>query len=101
MNREALERLSVIRSTANMQGPGRTQWVPAAYAPTRKLPLVAFGDAMFGKKNAVHFSGHRHGLVDVLWRTLKRRERQGQLIAITLDEYLSSQVSTNVCCRHI
>src|ERR1700719_682877 len=39
---ETLERLSVIRSTANMQGPGRTQWVPAAYAPTHKLSTGRF-----------------------------------------------------------
>lgn len=60
MNGETLQRVSVIRSTANMQGPPHTVG-SAAYAPTHKLPLVTFGDAMFGKENAMRFSGHRHG----------------------------------------
>jgi hypothetical protein len=48
---------------------------------------------MFGRKNAVHFSGHRHGLVDVLWKVMKRQECQGHLLAITIDEHFKSQVT--------
>lgn len=94
-------RLSAIRSTSNIQGPGHSQWLPAPLTPTDKLPLVIFGDGMFGKKNFVHFGGHRHGVVDVLWRTLKQKEYQGQVVAITIDEFLTSQVSTNVCRQFI
>jgi hypothetical protein len=48
--------------------------VKSLLCPTDKLPLVIFGDGMFGKKNLVHFGGHRHGVVDVLWRTLKQKK---------------------------
>ena len=100
MNRQTEERVSAVRTTANMQGPGHTQWVPAPYTPTDKLPLIIFGNAMFGtKKNSVHFSGHRHGLVDVLWRTIKKRERQGHIIAIEINEYLTSQVRAHICLQ--
>jgi hypothetical protein len=40
--------------------------------------------------------GKQHGIVDKIWRELKRRERAGELIAITIDEYLSSQVSIGI-----
>jgi hypothetical protein len=55
--------------------------------------LVIFGDGMFGKKNLVHLGGHRHGVVGVLWRKLKQKEYQGQVVAIRIDEFLTSQVS--------
>jgi hypothetical protein len=47
---------------------------------------------MFGK-DGIHPRGKRAGVVNVLWRTLKRRERQGHVVAITVDEYLTSQVT--------
>jgi hypothetical protein len=56
-----------------------------------------FGDGMFGKMNFVHFGGHRHCVVDVLWRTIKQKEYQGQVLAIRIDEFLTSRVNKNVC----
>jgi hypothetical protein len=79
-----------------MQGPGGSQWHSAPFTPSDKLPLVIFGDSMFGKNNSVHFRGHKHGVADVLWRVLKQKEKQGQVVAIKIDEFLTSQVGTKV-----
>jgi hypothetical protein len=68
-------------------------WSPAPVVKSTKIPLVIFGNAMFGDKNSMHIKGKQHGIVDMIWRELKRRERAGELIAIPIDEYLSSQVS--------
>jgi hypothetical protein len=79
-----------------MHGPGGSQWHSAPFIPSDKLPLVIFGDGMFGKKNSVHIRGHKHGVVDVLWKVLKQKEKQGQIVAIKIDEFLTSQVSIEV-----
>jgi hypothetical protein len=50
-----------------------------------------FGDAMFGKKNNTAIRGKQVGVVNILWKMLKRKERLGELVAITIDEYLTSQ----------
>lgn len=55
--------------------------------------MIVFGDAMFGAKNTVHLKGKQVGLVNVLWRQLKKREKLGELVAIKIDEYLTSQAS--------
>ena len=46
---------------------------------------------MFGKKNNTAIRGKQVGVVNILWSMLKRRERLGELVAITIDEYLTSQ----------
>ncbi|KAI9596177.1 hypothetical protein BDF19DRAFT_422178 [Syncephalis fuscata] len=56
------------------------------------MPLIVFGDAMFGKQNNV-YKGHRSAVVNRCWQMLKRRECRGDLVAIKIDEYLSSQKS--------
>jgi hypothetical protein len=71
-------------------------WSPASFIKSTKIPLVIFGNAMFGHNNSTHFKGKQHGIVDKIWKELKRRERAGELIAITIDEYLSSQVSIGI-----
>ena len=60
---------------------------------TGKLPLVVFGDGMFLNKNLGKIRGKNSSIVGVIWRELKRRERSGDLVTVTVDEYLSSQVS--------
>jgi hypothetical protein len=37
---------------------------------------------MFGDKNNMHINGKQNGIVDMIWREL-RRERAGEQIAIT------------------
>lgn len=39
------------------------------------IPLIAFGNAMFDR-TGMKFKGHRSGLVNKLWPSLKRRERE-------------------------
>ncbi|KAH8557081.1 hypothetical protein BGW37DRAFT_475467, partial [Umbelopsis sp. PMI_123] len=53
--------------------------------------MIVFGNAMFNK-DGVPMRGQRVGVTNILRKTLKRRERQGHLVAITIDEYLTSQV---------
>ena len=48
---------------------------------------------MFGKKDGTSLKGKQHGIVNKLWKELKKRERAGELIAVPIDEYLSLQVS--------
>ncbi|KAI8972046.1 hypothetical protein BDF20DRAFT_888191 [Mycotypha africana] len=48
-------------------------------------------------KSAVHLKGLRTDAVGVLWRALKRREAAGDILVITIDEYLTSRTYNN--CR--
>ena len=45
---------------------------------------------MFGK-DSVKIKGVRTGVTGVLWRFLKRREKEGDLLAIEIDEYKTSK----------
>jgi hypothetical protein len=74
----------------------RKAWSPAPVVRSGQIPLVIFGNAMFGANNSMTIKGKRHGLVDKIWKELKRREAAGELIAVKIDEYLSSQVSKQV-----
>jgi hypothetical protein len=56
---------------------------------------------MFGRKNLVHIRGKKNGVVGVLWKALKRKEREGKLVAIPIDEYYTSQVNIDDCQRKI
>ncbi|KAH8548160.1 hypothetical protein BGW37DRAFT_507662 [Umbelopsis sp. PMI_123] len=57
--------------------------------------MIVFGNAMFNK-DGVPMRGQRVGVTNILWKTLKRRERQGHLVAITIDEYLTSRTADGV-----
>jgi hypothetical protein len=48
---------------------------------------------MFGRKNPVHIRGKKNGVVVVLWKALNRKEREGKLVTIPIDEYYTSQVN--------
>ncbi|KAI8973427.1 hypothetical protein BDF20DRAFT_882317, partial [Mycotypha africana] len=45
---------------------------------------------MFGK-DAVKLKGQRCGVVGKLFATLKKREAEGQLIVVTIDEFKTSE----------
>lgn len=55
------------------------------------MPLLGFGDAVFGKSN-VKLRGKKPGLVDAMWKVLKQRERRGELVAVSVGERCTSQV---------
>jgi hypothetical protein len=80
-------RQSALRTTSDRQGPGPQHWKPAVFEKSPKAPFIVFGDAMFGRKNLVHIRGKKNGVVGVLWKALKRKEREGKLVAIPIDEY--------------
>jgi transposase len=50
---------------------------------------------MFGKDN-VRLAKKRCGVVGILWKILRRRERNNECILTTIDEYYTSQVC-NTC----
>lgn len=60
--------------------------------------MIVFGDGMFGK-DLVKLKGNRCGVTGKLWRALKKRERDGGLIAVTIDEYKTSKACNN--CQEI
>lgn len=74
------------------------KWKPLGFTPPdkTKVPLIIFGDGMFGK-DGVKIKGIRTGVVGKLWRCIKRREALGDLLAIPIDEYLTSQICSK--CR--
>lgn len=49
---------------------------------------------MFGK-DGVPLKGHQSGVVGILWRELKKREANGEVAVVKIDEYLTSQVRSN------
>jgi hypothetical protein len=83
-----------MRSTISFQPKRSPAWTSAPFTKDRRIPLIVFGNAMFGaKKNGQKMKGQKAGIVNIIWREVKRRERAGDLVAVTIDEYLSSQVS--------
>ena len=68
----------------------KIKWKPVACSKKRKIPLVALGDAKWGKRR---WRGSLPGLSGVLRRKLQEAERQGRLVVVNIDEYLTSQVS--------
>ena len=70
----------------------RKAWSPAPVVRSGQIPFVIFGNAMFGANNSMTIKGKRHGIVDIIWEELKRREAAVEFIAAKIDEYFSSQV---------
>ncbi|CEP17611.1 hypothetical protein [Parasitella parasitica] len=58
---------------------------------TNKVPLIVFGSGMFGK-DSVKLKGNKTGVTDILWRAIKKREKEGDLLAITIDEFKTSRI---------
>ncbi|KAL1933455.1 hypothetical protein VTP01DRAFT_7545 [Rhizomucor pusillus] len=63
------------------------------------MPLIAFGDGMFGK-DGVKIKGHESGIVGILYRMLKRREARGEAVIVTIDEYSSSQSGKDLASQN-
>ncbi|KAI8088099.1 uncharacterized protein B0P05DRAFT_531438, partial [Gilbertella persicaria] len=53
----------------------------------QKVPLIVFDSGMFGKDH-VTMKIVQTGVTGLLYRTLKRRERTGDLLVVDIDEYL-------------
>lgn len=76
-----------------------TKWKPTTYElDEKKVPLIVFGDAMFGKDHVVLKGKHKSGVVDKLFKSLKGIEAEGQLIVVTIDEYKASKTCSR--CFH-
>ncbi|KAL1931374.1 hypothetical protein VTP01DRAFT_9516 [Rhizomucor pusillus] len=92
--------ISAIRSTLDMereQPPAKEKkWRKARVNCDNnvKMPLIVFRSGMFGK-DGVPLKGHQSGAVGILWRELKKREANGEVAVVKIDEYLTSQVQSN------
>ncbi|KAI9473417.1 MAG: hypothetical protein EXX96DRAFT_577866, partial [Benjaminiella poitrasii] len=53
---------------------------------------------MFGK-DLVRSKGMRCGVTGMFYQALKKRERTGDLVVMTIDEYLTSQVCSKCSTR--
>jgi hypothetical protein len=54
----------LLLGTRIMPYEGLKAWSPAPIVKSTKIPLVNFGDAMFGdKKNGMQIKGKQHGIV--------------------------------------
>ena len=56
-----------------------------------KVPLFVVGNGMFNK-DSVKLKGLRTGVTGILWRAIKRREKEGDLIALEIDEFKTSKI---------
>ncbi|KAI9268584.1 hypothetical protein EDC94DRAFT_514539, partial [Helicostylum pulchrum] len=56
-----------------------------------KMPLIVFGNGIFGK-DLVKLKGLRCGIVEILWRCLKKREAAGDLLVVPIDEFKTSRI---------
>ncbi|CEG78374.1 hypothetical protein RMATCC62417_12992 [Rhizopus microsporus] len=70
-----------------------SEWRSLIFEDSSKemIPLVVFGAGMFGKDN-VKLKGHRCGVVGKLLKTLKKRDAEDHLIAVTIDEFKASKI---------
>ncbi|KAL1933262.1 hypothetical protein VTP01DRAFT_7352 [Rhizomucor pusillus] len=77
---------STLQEDKNKPDMKQKKWAKAKFTPNSegKLPLVVFGNGMFGKEN-IPMKGHRSGLIGVLYRMLKRREARGELVVVIID----------------
>jgi hypothetical protein len=55
-----------------------------------KMRLVVFGNSMFNQ--AIGFKHNMSNAVKKIYDNLKRRERLGQAVVVTIDDYLFSGV---------
>ena len=96
---------SAVRSTvrpSNASEPGKEKHFKKAKFTAHadgRLPLIIFGNGIFGK-DGMKIKGYRHGLVKVFYQMLKRREARGELVVVTIDEYLTSQVNVMQLLLH-
>lgn len=63
-------------------------WHVSPIKTSRKPPMIVFGDAIFGKKNTARMNGKGN----VLWKKFEQKEKTGEAVAITVDEYNTFKV---------
>ncbi|KAG2235379.1 hypothetical protein INT48_004998 [Thamnidium elegans] len=58
------------------------------------MPLMIFGDSMKGKSHVKH-KGHRVGVLKIIYRQLKRKEKLGEVFVLDINEFRTSSVCHN------
>jgi hypothetical protein len=66
----------------------KRKWRPSSPEPDQKIPLIAFGDAMFAQTMA----GCKSGMVKRCRKVLLRAERHGLSVMVPIDENNTSKV---------
>lgn len=85
--------LLVVQSTT--EDVEKNKWKPLPYTENnRKVPLVVFGNGMFGK-DLVKLRGNRCGVTGKLWMALKKQERECGHITVVIDEFNTSKTCNN------
>ncbi|KAG2209788.1 hypothetical protein INT47_001936 [Mucor saturninus] len=65
-----------------------------------KMPMIIFGDGLKNKSH-VRFKGLRHGVIDKLYKQLKRRENLGELLLLDIDEYNTSKTCNGCLVKNL
>jgi transposase len=73
------------------------KWKPSALQTDNKIPLIGFGAANF----ASTMKGKLAGLAERCRHVLRKAERQGRLVMIDIDDYLTSQVCSKCSTRDL
>ncbi|KAG2197190.1 hypothetical protein INT46_003352 [Mucor plumbeus] len=72
------------------------KWKPSKFEYDKsKVPLIVFGTGMVGK-DLVKLRGLRHGVTGMFYRTLEKREKEGELLVVPIDEFKTSRIC-NIC----
>ncbi|CEG81642.1 hypothetical protein RMATCC62417_15815 [Rhizopus microsporus] len=58
---------------------------------TTKMPLIIFGDGLKGSTH-VRLRGRRVGASEMVYKNLKKREKQGELLVLDINEFKTSSV---------
>jgi transposase len=59
------------------------------------VPLIVFGTGIVGN-DLVKLRGLRHGVTSMFYRTLKEREKESELLVVSIDEFRTSRIC-NIC----
>ena len=59
------------------------------------MPLIFFGTGMV-EKDSVKLRGLRHNVTGMFYRTLKKREKESELLVVPIDDFKTSRIC-NIC----
>lgn len=65
-----------------------------------KVPLIVFGTSIFGKDLA-HLKGLLGDINHLLYRAVKKREKEGISTVVSIDKYPTSHVCCKCMCRSV
>ena len=91
LSREIIRNWDILQEVGPSKKPEGWKKKKFEEEEKEKIPVVAFGDGMFNK-DGVKIQGLRHGVTNILWRALKRRQPFSPLVLGSVDEFRTSRV---------